>query len=273
MSKNFAETGYIILKKAISNKLINEIKNEIYSFLKINGKSEKNKYQKFCRLVEKIKVKEFDFTEPIFEILLYKGLIKKFFLEKKFINTVAHLLGRDLAFCSDGGITLNLPKKASPKKNYLFKDWHQEIWSGASPSTVQIWSPLIFEDINSGQMEIMEESHKWGHIPHMDRKPIQLPKKYKTKKLKLDYGDVIIFSTLLMHRSLPTTKPRLSLPVLIKNFKDRNHIFQDNRSFKIYSYSEMTKLERILGNEMLSPYRLKNVDEESKTIFEPKDII
>ena len=32
-------------------------------------------------------------------------------------------------------------------------------------------------------------------------------------------------------------------------------------------------LERILGNEMLSPYRLKNVEEESKTIFEPKDII
>lgn len=70
MSKNFAETGYIILKKAISNKLINEIKNEIYSFLKINGKSEKIKYQKFCKLVEKIKIKEFDFTEPIFEILL-----------------------------------------------------------------------------------------------------------------------------------------------------------------------------------------------------------
>ena len=95
----------------------------------------------------------------------------------------------------------------------------------------------------------------------------------KNKKTKLDYGDVIIFSTLLMHRSLPTTKPRLSLPVLIKNFKDRNHIFQDNRSFKIYSYSEITKLERILGNEILRPYRLKNTEEESKTIFEPKDII
>ena len=122
-------------------------------------------------------------------------------------------------------------------------------------------------------MEIIEESHKWGHIPHMDRQPTKLPKKYKTKKLDLDYGDVIIFSTLLMHRSLPTTKPRLSLPVLIKNFKDRNHIFQDNRSFKIYSYSEITKLERILGNEFLSPYRLKNIEEESKTIFEPKDII
>ena len=46
-------------------------------------------------------------------------------------------------------------------------------------------------------MEIIE-SHKWVHIPHMDRQPTKLPKKYKTKKLDLDYGDVIIFSTLLI---------------------------------------------------------------------------
>ena len=43
-------------------------------------------------------------------------------------------------------MTLNLPNKDSPKKNYLFKDWHQEIWSGANPSTIQIWTPLIKKD-------------------------------------------------------------------------------------------------------------------------------
>lgn len=272
MKKSFSESGYIILRNAISKNLVKEIQNEIYNILKIKEKSQKKSYIKFCNLVENLKIKEFDFTEPIFEVLLYKGLIKKFFLEKKFYNKVSDLLGKDLSFCSDGGITLNLPNKASPKKNYLFKDWHQEIWSGASPSTIQIWSPLIFSDINSGQMEIMEESHKWGHIPHMDRKPTLLPKKYKTKKLKLDYGDVFIFSTLLLHRSLPTKLPRLSLPVLIKNFKDKNNSFQDNRSFKKYSYSEMTKLERILGNQYLSPFRLKNLNDHNDT-FEPSDII
>ena len=262
MTKNFSETGYIIVRKAISKNLIRDIQREIYSFLKIKGNNKDKKYLKFYNLVKNLKVKEYDFTKPIFEILHYKGLIEKMFLEKKFYNTVVNLLGKDLAFCTDTGITLNLPNKASSKKNYLFKEWHQEIWSGASPSTIQIWTPLIHKDNKNGQMELIKESHKWGHIPHMDRKPKLLPKNYKTKALNLNYGDVIIFSTLLIHRSLPTKFPRLSLPILLKNYKNKDNSFQDNRSFKIYSYSEITKIERILGNHFLSPFRLKDLNDE-----------
>ena len=262
MKKSFSETGYIILRNAIKKSLVKNIQHEIYNFLKINENSQNKKYLKFCNLVNNLKKKEYDFTKPIFEILYYKGLLEKMFLEKKFYNSVANLLGKDLAFCTDTGITLNLPNKDNPKKNYLFKDWHQEIWSGASHSTIQIRTPLIHKNSKNGQMELIEESHKWGHIPHMDRKTILLPKKYKTKTLNLEYGDVIIFSTLLVHRSLPTKSPRLSLPILLKNFKNKNNSFQDNRSFKNYSYSELTKIERILGNHYLSPFRLKNLDDD-----------
>ena len=108
-------------------------------------------------------------------------------------------------------------------------------------------------------MQIIMGSHKWGHIPHMDRKPTILPKKFKTKELNLNYGDVIIFSTLLLHRSLPTKFPRLSLPILTKNFKSKDSSFQDIRSFENYSFSEITKIERILGNHFLSPFRLKKI--------------
>ena len=83
------------------------------------------------------------------------------------------------------------------------------------------------------------------------------------KTLNLEYGDVIIFSTLLLHRSLPTKSPRLSLPILLKNYKSKDNSYQDNRSFKIYSYSELTKIERILGNHFLSPFRLKNLDDDN----------
>ena len=112
-------------------------------------------------------------------------------------------------------------------------------------------------------MELIIDSHKWGHIPHINRKPKLLPKKFKTKILNLEYGDVIIFSTLLAHRSLPTKSPRLSLPILLKNFKNKDTSFQDNRDFKIYSYSEITKIERILGNHFLTPFRLKDLDKEN----------
>ena len=231
-------------------------------YLKINDKNQNRKYLKFCKLAQNLKIKEFDFTKPIFEILYHKGLLEKIFLEKKFYNSVVNLLGRDLAFCTDPGITLNLPNKTNPQENYLFKDWHQEIWSGASPLTIQIWTPLNQKDSNSGQMEFIQESHKWGHVPHINRKPTILPKNLKTKTLSLEYGDVFIFSTLLIHRSLPTKSPRLSLPCHINKFKVRYNYFQNYSSFKFYSNSEITKIERILGNHFLSPFRLTSLDDD-----------
>ena len=259
MKKSFSETGYIVLRNAINKRLIKDIQSEICSLLEINEDNQNKKYLKFCDLVNNLKISEFEFTKPIFEYIYYKGLIEKILLEKNFYNSIVNLLGKDLSFCNDHSITLNLPNKDSPKKNYLFKDWHQEIWSGASPSTIQIWTPLIKKDRYYGKLKLMEESHKWGHIPHMHRKPILLPKKYKTTSLNLEYGDVIIFSTLLLHRSVPTKSPLLSLPVLLKNFKHKDNSFQENRNWKIFSYSELTKIERILGNHYLSPYRLKNL--------------
>lgn len=259
MKKNFSDAGYVIIKQAISKNLFKNIQEDIYNTLKIKVGNSKIKYEKFCKLTNNLKIKEYDFAKPLFHSLHFKGLIKSMFLEKKFHSKMVELVGKDLAFCTDPGITLNVPDKPDPKKNYTFKEWHQEIWSGASPSTVQIWTPLIHANNKNGQMQIIEESHKWGHVPHMDRKPLILPKKYKTKELHLNYGDVIIFSTLLLHRSMPTKFPRLSLPILTKNFKSRDMSFQDIRSFENYSFSEITKIERILGNHLLSPFRLKKI--------------
>lgn len=261
METNFSEKGYIVIRKAINSNLFKSIQNEIYSHLRIRDKNQNKKYDSFCKKVNNLRINEWDFTKPIFELLHHKKYLENIFLEKKLFNLVSNILGRDLAYCSDPGANLNLPKKSDPKKNYFFKGWHQEIWSGASPSTLQFWTPLVQKNSRSGQIELIESSHKWGHIPHNNRQPIKLPKKIKTKKLNLDYGDVIIFSTLLVHRSVETNFPRLALPCLIKNFKNREYSFETNRNFQIFSYSEMTKIERILGNHYLSPFRINNLDE------------
>ena len=156
MKKSFSETGYIVLRNAISIRLIKDIQSEIYNLLEINEDNQNKKYLKFCDLVNNLKISEYECMKPIFEYIFYKGLIEKILLEKKFYNSIVNLLGKDLSFCNDHSITLNLPNKDSPKKNYLFKDWHQEIWSGASPSTIQIWTPLIHNDSNYGQIELMD---------------------------------------------------------------------------------------------------------------------
>ena len=116
MTKNFSETGFIIVRNAISKNLVKKIQNEIYSVLKIRDSKKVKRYKKFCNLVKNLKNNEYNFTKPIFETLHFKGLLEKMFLEKKFYKTVVDLMGKDLAFCTDTGITLNLPNKPSPKK-------------------------------------------------------------------------------------------------------------------------------------------------------------
>ena len=79
MKKSFSETGYIVLKNAISIRLIKDIQSEIYNLLEINEDNENKKYLKFCDLVNTLKVSEFEFIKPIFEYIFYKGtFINKF---------------------------------------------------------------------------------------------------------------------------------------------------------------------------------------------------
>ena len=54
-----------------------------------------------------------------------------------------------------------------------------------------------------------------------------------------------------------------------KNFKYKSNSFQDeNVNWKIFSYSELTRIERILGNHYLIPYRVVdlNTDQISRNV-------
>ena len=48
MIKNFSETGFIIVRNAISKNLVKEIQKEIYSVLKIRDSKKVRRYKKFC---------------------------------------------------------------------------------------------------------------------------------------------------------------------------------------------------------------------------------
>jgi len=268
MAKSFSDIGFLIIRKAIDINLVKSIQCEVYNLINNSNKKNLNNqksYINFCKKVKNLKSKnkkysEFEFVKPIFERLNYKGYINKIISQSRLNNHLTSLLGKDLAYCSDPSLNLNLPKKNLPSKNYLFKNWHQEIWSGAGASSVQLWTPLFHKNSKQGQIELIVDSHKWGHVPHRNREPRELPKKYKTKVLNLEYGDVVIFSTLVLHRSARADFPRLALPLLIKNFKYKDNSFQDNKNWKIFSFSELTKIEQILGNHYLSPYRLMDLD-------------
>jgi len=65
----------------------------------------------------------------------------------------------------------------------------------------------------------------------------------------------------MLHRSVRADYPRLSMTAQIRNFKRKSNSFQnENANWRIFSYSELTQIEKILGNHYISPYRVVDLN-------------
>ena len=75
-----------------------------------------------------------------------------------------------------------------------------------------------------------------------------MPSKYETITTNLNIGDVILFHPLLLHATNPVTakneSARLSLVTSIRNFKNINLSYDLLKSWKIFSMSEATLIEK-----------------------------
>ena len=253
MNNNFEKNGFLILKNAINKDLLKQLKQVVTG-------SNRTDYKSFISKVKKNKKKLYDFVYEFHKIYLFKEIYKKILLKPKVYNTLTFLLGSDLAHHEDPSLTINISNLSSNEKNYLFKKWHQEIWSGASTSTIALWTPIFLPKDYKGQIEFIPGSHLWGHIPHKNREPISLPKNFKVFKTSIDEGDVILFHSLLLHKTSEIKSKnydaRLALITHVRNFKNYNLSFDNNKSWRIFSLSELTKIEKKLGNHYLSPFRL-----------------
>lgn len=271
MNNNFfLNNGYFIVRNAFPKKLLKEIQSitnkNIYN-LKKKGSPKVNNYKNFCLNLKKINNNFFLLNKKLQSSLIYNKIYQKIFTSKKFYKNIINILGKDLAFCDEPTININLPSKFL-KKNYYFKDWHQEIWSGADTSSVIMWTP-IFGDDKKGQVSIIKNSHTWGHIPHRNRRPLDLPSNVKIVSPKLNYTDVVIMHSMVLHKSnlivTDAYRPRLAIASMIRNFKFNNNSFENNKSWKIFSYSELSMIERKLGNIYLSPYRTIDLEQSDFT--------
>ena len=258
---NFLNNGYVILRNAINKKLVKDIQNTVFESL--NLKKNKN-YNSFLNAAIKTKKNNFDFTLPFHKKFIDLEIYSKICKQKKIISFLKDNLGSDLCHHDDPSITLNTSNKNSFKQNYHFKNWHQELWSGASISTIALWSPIFHLNSQMGQIEFIKGSHLWGHVPHKNREVEQLPKKFEVFKTNLNYGDVVLFHALTMHRTSKLISKKISAKLSIvshvKNFKINDYAFNRNKNWRIFYTSDLTKVEKKLGNHYLSPYRTKKLD-------------
>jgi len=259
--EDFTNNGFTKIDNAIDKKLILEISNSILNFLtkkKNNFKNTENTSQEFKKIFSSLKEKNlnlFDNQKDICNYLDNKNFLKKIINGEKVHHKKSKMLGSDLEYLKKNEFIINISK--IEKKNYLFKKYHQEVWSGASTNTILIWIP-IFQLSTKGQMKLIKNSHLWGHIPHHDKKPIKIPKNSKYVESNCEIGDIILFHSLTLHSSDSLKKAkdvvgRLSMSV--RNFKyPQNGLDLDD--WKKYSYSPNTIIEKQLGNPYLSPFRL-----------------
>ena len=269
----FIEDGFIVIRNAVDPLLIKKIQSLTIEtlcqqILSLNNSQNGNLYEQFCNVISSLTAdnQPYKVLKPVWEAFMYHKIPQAIFSSRIIFETLTMILGKDLCFQDDPSLTLNIPEKTSSKKNYLFKEYHQEIWSGASIDTIQFFMP-IFQTAPQGGISFVKGSHLWGHIPHRDRKPVEIPSTFEALDSDLQLGDVMLFHSMLLHKTtplLPSHNFRLALPCLIRNFRMPNNAFENYRSWKVFSYSAQTTIHRKLGNHYLSPFRLIGLPNQSQ---------
>ena len=90
----------------------------------------------------------------------------------------------------------------APVAALLVKKFHQEFWSGAGYRSFVVWAPMVLPE-GAGTLELIKKSHTWGHIPHCNREPTQLPNDAESVIVDCHEGDLLIFHSLTLHRTVP----------------------------------------------------------------------
>ena len=108
-----------------------------------------------------------------------------------------------------------------------------------------------------GTIEIIKKSHSWGHIPHRNRAPLEIPKNHESEIIDVEEGSVVIMTALTLHRTVRNNhdQPRIVLSLTVRNFYYPNTGNSDIKNFRKLNLSFFSRLRNILGNPDYSPFR------------------
>ena len=270
---NMINNGYTAIINCIDKKIIKEAQENINNTLKKLLVSKKLPVSKklSTNLSNCVKIL------PIYEIqvlaaknLHQNNILYKILRSKKILDFFISLTGPDLEYSTDGELSINV---TGVTDEYLLKRYHQELWSGMGLSSLQVWIPIYLKP-GMGTIELIKESHTWGHVPHRDRQPTELPKKYSTEVTKIGEGSIIVMTPLTLHRTVANKHPeaRMALSFTVRNIyypKLGNENLQEYGKLNLSYYS---KFRKILGNPFLSPFRTIS-SKRKKNFFDSKKII
>ncbi len=258
--KQLENEGFFILKNSVSAQIISSLQKSINSNLLnlIKKKNKKSLSQNFETCLKKFN--QHYIQKYLATKLFNENHIEKLLSEKKVLKYLVELLGPDLEYLSNSELAINV---SGIKDKYFVKKYHQEVWSGVSPSSMLIWLPIYLKK-GMSTLEIIPGSHHWGVIPNMNREPVKLPKKYKKITLNIKTGSILLMSPFTLHRTIPNfhKEPRFAMPITIRNFYYPQKGNEDLWEFRKLKESVYSKLRKKLGNNLYTPYRTIDINQK-----------
>ena len=203
IKKNFEKNGYIIVP---GNKiLLDNIRKIIFSGIKnINKiKNKKNSSENINQIFNNFH----DYVKPKEINNLRFSLYKKINTQKSFSENyyniakkyLDELVGNELSMQKKINLSIQMPKD----KDSLL-DLHSDIYAGESPFQVVVWIPLV-DAYDTKSMFFTKPNfnkkmnEKLLNTYNYTTKEMYNKNKKKFKFLKVNYGEILIFSPLILH--------------------------------------------------------------------------
>ena len=262
---DFKKNGYVIVKNAFNNKIINQFSKSLAYLInacdvkEVNIKNIKNKKitllkKEILKNLLKLENKDHSYIANIYNALRDLNITDKIFNNSKITKIIYELLS------TSQDVPIYIKQKACridmPRNNNFSLDWHQESpYTIKDTDLIQIWAPAI-ETIRviNGAIKILPGSHKEGHVKTKDSFPKvghaqyvpenKVIKRYKVKNIELNIGDVLLFSKFLIHKSGDnySTYPRLTFIAhyhnpLKKDFL-KNFVYKGDKALKKNTYTK-----------------------------------
>lgn len=203
IQKDFEKNGYVIVPA--DKPLINKIQKEIFSIIQKNIKKKiKVKNQQdilnilnnFHKIISKKNLNDLRFK-------IYNKINKSksfqdnyYLIAKKYLEEI---VGNELSMQKKINLSIQMPND----KNSLL-DLHSDIYAGESPFQVVVWLPLV-DAYSSKSMFFTQPKYnkimnsKLLNTNEFTAKQMYLKNKKKFKFLNVKFGDILIFSPLILH--------------------------------------------------------------------------
>jgi ectoine hydroxylase-related dioxygenase (phytanoyl-CoA dioxygenase family) len=240
----FIQNGYLVFKNIFSKKYSNSLLKFILSKKKIIEKKYKS-------------VDTEQMCVSIVDLLEKNKLYEEFCFNTKLQNILIDLLGQELCLFNFPHMWLNKPNNKNP---VLVKTPHVDAWTGASTNSLfVVYMVTKSDEYNS--ISVYPGSHLLGLVPTKNRtinnEDFNIEFKNSTN-LKLDKGDLIIWHSLLLHKTTGQSKSNERISITLRYSSTETPFYSQERSlgYRCINTGPLNTIKRYIGNDQLYPFRL-----------------